>query len=157
MWFCFRKQSECQNVQRCSVRMLMSEQRCQDYFSEIKQVNPAMHWWSIYWANGNMGKTAIFKRLTHLPRVRMIEDYIKELNFIYEDIYYLWHSWKKLEREIEKSFKHSKLPRKEKEDLTHWEFFSSTYLVLFVVKSSLLVLRAFIVLKCVTLSVLKEN
>ena len=31
-----------------------------------------------------MGKTAIFKRLTHLPRVRMFEDYIKELNFIYE-------------------------------------------------------------------------
>ena len=34
--------------------------------------------------------------------------------------------------------------------------FSSTYLVLFVVKS-LLVIRALIVLKCVTLSVLKEN
>ena len=65
-------------------------------------------------------------------------------------------SWRKLERETEKSFKHSKLPRKEKEHLTHWEIFSSTYLVLFVVKS-LLVLRAFIVLKCVTLSVLEEN
>ena len=155
MWICFRKQSECQNVQKCSVRMLLSEQRCQDYFSEIKQVNPAMHWWSINWANGNMGKTAIFKRLTHLPRVRILEDYIKELTFIYEDLISLT-SWRKLERETEKSFKHSKLPRKEKEHLTHWEIFSSTHLVLFVVKS-LLVLRAFIILKCVSLSVLKEN
>ena len=32
-----------------------------------------------------MGKTVIFKRLTHLPRVRMFEDYIKEFNFIYEN------------------------------------------------------------------------
>ena len=156
MWICFRKQSECQNVQKCSVRMLLSEQSCQDYFSEIKQVNPAMHWWSINWANGNMGKTAIFKRLTHLPRVRMFEDYIKEFNFIYEANNYLWHTWEKLERETKKIFKHSKLPRKEKEHLTHWVIFSSTYLVLFVVKS-LLVIRPLIVLKCVTLSVLKEN
>ena len=150
---CFRKRSECQ---KCSVRMLLSEQRCQDYFSEIKQVNPAMHWWSINWANGNMGKTARFKRLTHLPRVRMFEDYIRELNFIYEVNNYLWHSWEKLERETKKIFKHSKLPRKEKEHLTHWVIFSSTYLVLFVVKS-LRVIRALIVLKCVTLSVLWEN
>ena len=134
----------------------MSEQRCQDYFSEIKQVNPAMHWWSINWANRNMGKTAIFKRLAHLPRVRMFEDYIKKLTFIYEANNYLEYSWEKLERETKNIFKHSKLPRKEKEHLTHWVNFSSTYLVLFVVKS-LLVLRAFIVLKCVTLSVLKEN
>ena len=32
-----------------------------------------------------MGKTVIFKRLTHLPRERMFEDYIKELIFIYEE------------------------------------------------------------------------
>ena len=151
MWTCFRKQSECQNVQKCSVRMLLSEQSCQDYFSEIKQVNPAMHWWSIYWANGNMGKTAIFKRLTHLPRVRMFEDYIKELNLIYEG-----HPKKLTRDKTHILFKHSRLPRKSREHLIHWVIFSSTYLVLFVVKS-LLVIRALIVLKCVTLSVLREN
>ena len=36
-------------------------------------------------SNGNIGLTAIFKRHCHLPRVRILEDYIKKLIFIYED------------------------------------------------------------------------
>ena len=70
-----------------------SEVQCQNAFvrAELsgllfrdKASQPCYALMSINWANGNMGKTAIFKRLTHLPRVRMFEDYIKELNFIYE-------------------------------------------------------------------------
>ena len=86
----------------------------------------------------------------------MFEDYIKKFKFIYETNNYLWHSWEKLERETKKIFKHSKLPRKEKEHLTHWVIFSSTYLVLLVVKS-LPVIRALIVLKWVTSSTLRES
>ena len=157
MRICFRKQSECQNVQKCSVRMLLSEQRCQDYFSEIKQVNPAMHWWSINWANGNMGKTARFKRLTHLPRVRMFWRLYKGAHLhLWTELFIFEYSWEKLERETKKIFKHSKLPRKEKEHLTLWVIFLCTYSVLIVVKS-LRVIRALFVLKCVTPSVLWEN
>ena len=36
-------------------------------------------------SNGNKGITAKFKWPCHLPRVRILEDYIKKLIFIYED------------------------------------------------------------------------
>ena len=44
----------------------------------------------------------------------MFEDYIGELNFIYEELIIFEYSWEKLERETKNIFKHSKLPRKVK-------------------------------------------
>ena len=46
----------------------------------------------------------------------MFEDYIKELNFIYEDntlqLFIIEYSWEKLERETKNIFKHSSCPEK---------------------------------------------
>ena len=67
-----------------------------------------------------------------------------------------WRNHKNLERETENTLQAFKAAQKSKEHLTHRVIFSSTYSVLFVVKSPL-VIRALIVLKCVTPSVLKEN
>ena len=65
--------------------LLLSEQSCQSCFSEIKQVNPAEHLWSINGANGNKGLTDIFKRHCYHPSMWSISGcYIRNNFFIYE-------------------------------------------------------------------------
>ena len=76
----------------------------------------------------------------------MLEDYIRKLNFIYEEVNDLQIFLSK------KIFIHSSCPEKRRAFNTLSDF-SSTYPVLTVVKP-LSVIRAFIVLKCVTPSVL---
>ena len=74
-----------QNVHMLRSQLLLSEQSCQSCFSEIKQVNPAEHLWSINGANGNKGLTDIFKRHCYHPSMWSISGcYIRNNFIIYE-------------------------------------------------------------------------
>ena len=65
-------------------------------------------------SNGNKGITAKFKRPCHLPRVRILEDYIKKLIFIYEDNFDNLKKSRKLERESENNLQAFKAAQKSK-------------------------------------------
>ena len=67
-----------------------------------------------------------------------------------------WRNHRNLERETENTLQAFKAAQKSKRALNTLRVLFIIHLVLFVVKS-LHLLRAFIVLKCVTLFVLREN